>query len=68
MAGKGELVKYTRRIEKGNPLKEKQKVRLLKDISALIEEATQTITVIVLAEPSNEELQAALDKAKKKKK
>jgi hypothetical protein len=66
MGGKGELVKYTRRIEKGDPLTEKQKDELLKDITALIEGATQTITVIVLAEASNEDLKGELKRREKK--
>jgi hypothetical protein len=49
MGGKGELVKYTREYKKA-PLSDEEKQDLIDTINGIVEEATQTITVIVLVE------------------
>jgi hypothetical protein len=46
----GELVKYQKKLAQGIDKKEKEKV--IEEISAMINEASQTITVLVLEKPS----------------
>jgi len=51
MSGKGELVKYTRLFEKG-PLTEAKKKKLKDDISAIINAASNSITIEAMVEPA----------------
>jgi phenylpyruvate tautomerase PptA (4-oxalocrotonate tautomerase family) len=51
MTGKGELVKYTRLVEMG-PLTPAKKKQLIKEVTALINAASNTITIEVMVEPT----------------
>jgi hypothetical protein len=55
MSGKGELVKYTRLFKRG-PLSGRDKRELKAKINAIIDEASQTITVMAVVEASREDL------------
>ena len=65
MGGKAELVKYTRLFEKG-PLSAAQKKKLKEEIGAIIDAASNSMTIVALVEPITLELRKALDEAEKK--
>ena len=61
MGGKGNLVKYTRKFKKG-PLTKKQKQSLKDDINAIIDGATNAITIEAMVGPSADDLRKELKK------
>jgi hypothetical protein len=70
MGGKAELVNYTRIYEEGyhrpnqprEPLTREQKDLLIDKVTRLINSASLAITIVVLSEPSPEEVKEQLDK------
>ena len=66
MGGKGELVKYTRLFEKG-PLTDAKKKVLKDKINAIIDLATNSITIAALVEPTAPALKKAPGEAGRKK-
>ena len=66
MGGKGELVKYTRLFEQG-PVSDAKKKVLKDKINAIIDLATNSITIAALVEPTTPALTKAPDKADRKK-
>jgi hypothetical protein len=54
MSGKGELVDYTRMVEKG-PLTPAQKAALKQKISDIIDAATHSITIEAMVESAPDE-------------
>jgi hypothetical protein len=66
MSGKGELVEYTRLFKKA-PLSERDKKELKEKINAIIDEATQTITIEALVEASVDSIKKELENKSYKK-
>jgi hypothetical protein len=61
MSGRGELVKFTLLFKKG-PLTDHDKKVLKDKINAIIEEASNTITIEAMVEASDEDLQREMEK------
>jgi hypothetical protein len=66
MSGKGELVEYTRLFKKA-PLTDKDKKELKEKINAIIDEASQTITIEAMVEASVDSLKKEIEKKSYKK-
>jgi len=66
MGGKGDLVNYTSIFKEG-PLKPADKKELKEKINAIIDAASDSITVQALVKPSDEALRKELEKREKQK-